>query len=150
MVLPNAHTSVDSSKTVGEIIALLVKEGAEEIHPVYGPKGLPTALGFIMPTATGTHAFRLPVNVERIQKRLLADWNAGRLSRGQTTPEHANRVAWRNVRDWLKAQFALIDTGMVKADEVLIPYLALGDGRTVYEAFVDQTLKLPAAGETTR
>ena len=61
-----------------------------------------------------------------------------------TAYEHAERVAWRIVRDWLDAQLALIETQQATADQVLLPYRVLEGGRTVYEAVIEQQGQLPA------
>jgi len=60
------------------------------------------------------------------------------------TPEHAERVAWRIVKDWLEAQLAIIRTEMATLDQVMLPYMRADDGRTVYELYRDQALALPA------
>lgn len=45
----------------------------------------------------------------------------------------AVRVAWRIVKDWVVAQMALVDTGMVKTEEVFLPYLVTGNGQTLFQ-----------------
>jgi hypothetical protein len=55
----------------------------------------------------------MPARVERVEKILYP--------RGNMTPsqkEQAYRTAWANIRDWITAQMALIDTQMVKPEYV--------------------------------
>jgi len=58
------------------------------------------------------------------------------------TIDHASNVAWRVVRDWLRAQIALIDSGMVMLDEIMLPYAITSGGKTALERFRDGTLIL--------
>src|SRR5438552_18436509 len=43
----------------------------------------------------------------------------------------AVRVEWRIVKDWVEAQLALIETRMVTAQQVFLPYAIMRDGRTL-------------------
>ena len=45
----------------------------------------------------------------------------------------AERTAWRNVRDWIMAQMAIIEAGQVEMEEVFLPYLTDRQGRTLYQ-----------------
>jgi hypothetical protein len=69
---------------------------------------------------------------------LAADAAAGRIRRAYGTPEHAARVAWRVIKDWLEAQLALIDARMAALDQVMLPYLLVDEDRTLYAAYRDQ------------
>ena len=44
------------------------------------------------------------------------------------------RVAWRILKDWVEAQLALIETGMVSVEQVFLPYCQSGNGETLFEA----------------
>lgn len=52
-----------------------------------------------------------------------------------TSREHATRVAWRVVKDWLEANLALIAAEMATIDEVMLPYLHVGDDKTLWQAY---------------
>lgn len=56
--------------------------------------------------------------------------------------EQARRVAWRQLYRWVQAQVALIQTGMVKTQEVFMPYLRTSTGQTVYELAEQRGFKL--------
>ena len=49
--------------------------------------------------------------------------------------EHATKVAWRVVKDWLEANLALIAAQMATIDEVMLPYLHVGDDKTLWQAY---------------
>jgi hypothetical protein len=59
--------------------------------------------------------------------------------------EQEYRTAWRNVLDWIEAQMAMIDTGMVKLIEVFLPYMTDGTGTTYFEVLEKKQFALPAA-----
>ena len=45
----------------------------------------------------------------------------------------AVRVAWRIIKDWVEAQMALVDTSMVKTEEVFLPYMMVKGDKTLAE-----------------
>jgi hypothetical protein len=49
--------------------------------------------------------------------------------------EQAERVAWRIIKDWVEAQMAILDTQMVKMEEVFFPYMLNGQGQTLFQAY---------------
>lgn len=135
MPLLNYTTKVSAGSTVGEIQKLLAKAGAEQVIVRYGKDSEPTSLLFEL----AGEMYILPCRSAEVHKKLLRDPNVpGRLS----TPEQAFRVAWRILKDWVEAQVAIIQTGMVDAQEVMLPYMVLrakdGSDQTVYENFREQ------------
>ncbi len=60
-------------------------------------------------------------------------------------PDQAERLAWRILKHWAKAQLAIIRTDIVTLDQVMLPYMRGDDGRTVYDLYRDQQLALPSA-----
>ena len=54
----------------------------------------------------------------------------------------AERTAWRNVRDWVLAQIALVESCDAEMDEVFLPYLMDEDGNTLYQAYSNGRLLL--------
>jgi hypothetical protein len=49
------------------------------------------------------------------------------------TKEQAARIAWRIVKDWLEAQLAMIEAGLVDLQQVFLPYAQDATGRTFYK-----------------
>jgi hypothetical protein len=129
MPLLNYTTTIAATKTVGEIQTLLAKAGASRIMVEYDAKAEPSALFFEL----RGQGYRLPCRNEAVFKALKADRGVpARL----TTPEQANRVGWRILKDWTEAQLAIIQTGMVAVDEVFMPYQVMANGATLYEHYV--------------
>ena len=72
------------------------------------------------------------------------DFASSRKARGTyTTREHAERVAWRVVKDWLEAQLGMVAAELASLDEVMLPYRQV-EGRSLYQLVSEQTLALPA------
>lgn len=127
---------------MGAVQATLVAAGARAIQVEYSPTGSPNSIAFSVETTYGLRYFVLPVNASLVQAVLTRD---PKVARQYQTPEHAERVAWRIVKDWLEAQLAIIRTEMVTLDQVMLPYMRADNGRTTYELYRDQQLALPAS-----
>jgi hypothetical protein len=141
----NYTTQIKAEKTAGECLAILGRSGASAIAITYTDRA-PTGLAFRLDTPHGGRDFTLPVNVEGVQKSLLKSYRAGKIRQGFTTDEHARRVAWRIVKDWLEAQLAIIDAQMVTLDEVMLPYLQVDPQHTLYQAYQEREQLALTAG----
>ena len=140
MPLLNYTTEVPVARTIGQVQALLVEAGARSIASEYSEVGTPTGMAFVVETAYGLRRFLIPVNSDSVFAVLAREKVQPRFK----TPQHAERVAWRIVKDWLEAQLAIIHTEMVTLDQVMLPYMSDDSGRTVYELYRDRQLALPA------
>lgn len=142
MPLPNYSTTIDHQKTAEEIRKLLRGRVSRTVMDE-DAAGNVTAIQFIISTDHGTFPFRLPVNVEACRATLQAQRQRGEI-RGpyNITTDKARRVAWRILKDWIRAQLGLIDTGMVATEEVFLPYLMLDPQTTMYDALKDGKLPL--------
>jgi hypothetical protein len=57
--------------------------------------------------------------------------------------EHAARVAWRVIKDWLEANLALIAAQMATIDQVMLSCLIVGDDDwTLWQAYRDRESSL--------
>lgn len=145
MPLLNYTTEVAVSRSVGNVQALLVEAGARQIMSEFNDVGTPIAVAFAIDTGYGLRNFHLPVSTDRVLAVLRRD---RKVPPRYKTPEQAERVAWRILKDWLEAQLAIIRTEMVTLDQVMLPYMqAEVGGRTVYELFRDQQLALPSGAD---
>ena len=136
-------TKIDPLKTMGEISECLVAIGATKIVTEY-EKGEPVGLFFIVPVDDigNEWPFTLPANVEPIYK-ILSDRRQNYSEDGHLRDrEQAKRTAWRLILRWVQAQTAMIQIGMVKTQEVFLPYLRREDGRTLFQQIEDHGLKL--------
>lgn len=142
MPILNYTTKIDAAKTAGEVQTILAKAGASAVAMQFGAGGRPTAIAFTAKTPFGMREFTLPVHVEKVRAVLLRQRVASSLS----SPEQAERVAWRIVKDWVEAQLAIIQTEMVTLDMVMLPYMRTDNGGTVFEQYTEQQQKLLEAG----
>lgn len=150
MGLLNYTTSIDAGKTVGEIQSKLAKAGAHQILHEYDGFGNVSALSFRIVTKFGDMAFRLPANIGAVEKILQGQYRNQKISRKYTETEQATRVGWRILKDWVEAQLALIETGMVTVEQVFLPYAQNEQGQTVYEYFLEKRFKTLALPEPSK
>ncbi|MCC6833311.1 MAG: hypothetical protein IT200_18400 [Thermoleophilia bacterium] len=151
MPILNYTTTIDATKTLAEIQALLARHGARAIQIDYDGQGAPVALAFQAETPIGRQAYRLPANIDAVFAVLTRQHQRGSVQRRFVTREQAARVGWRILKDWVQAQLAIIETQMTTLDEVMLPWLIAGrDGQTVYQLYAQRQLALPgAAGKDT-
>lgn len=134
MPIKNYTTKIDCYQSIGEIQGVLAKNGARKIMIDYDNTGLPVGIAFAIQTQQQMQAFILPANIDGVmsvfkKQNLKADI------------EQAKRTAWRNVRDWIMAQMAFIESGNVQMDEIFLPYLSDGK-KTLYQAYKSGQLLL--------
>lgn len=144
MPLLNYTTTIAVDKTVGEIQKILAVAGAKSIQVDY-TSGFPAAVAFFIDTPFGERSYVLPANVEGVWQTLHQQNRKGRVPSRLVTREQAARVAWRIIKDWTAAQMAIIQAGMVTIDQVMLPYMQVGN-QSLYEALKTSQLTLPAAG----
>lgn len=142
MGLLNYSTTIDAAKTISQIHSILAKCGADKILSEYKGGGI-EALSFMVEGPNGNLAFRLPANVRAVQKILEKQYQEGRIPRRYIGYEQAVRVAWRILKDWIEAQLAIIEAGMVTVDEVFLPYLLIEKDKTLYQSMLERGFLLP-------
>lgn len=139
MPIANYTTGVPSDRSLSQIEAMLLGAGARTVGRHFNASRRVVGVDFSLETEFGERAFRLPVRVEGVHKALIAD---PEVSRGKSSsPEQAERVAWRIAHDWLRSQLALIEAGMASLPEVMFPYTLVNGQDTVYEAYQQKQLE---------
>ena len=128
MAIKNYTTTIDVYQSLGEIQGALASHGARKIMVDYDVAGQPIGIMFGIETTDGPRGFCLPANADGV--RAVFAKQRIKAPKGQ-----AARTAWRNVRDWIMAQMAIIEAGQVQMDEVFLPYLTDGKGRTLYQLY---------------
>jgi hypothetical protein len=142
----NYTTQVDAAKTVGEVQQILAAHGAKQVIVAY-KEGRPDAIAFLVSTRFGDRPFLLPARPSAVLATLKEELRKRRIQPRFVTVAQAERIAWRQIKDWVEAQLALIRTGMVTMDEVFLPYLQLNGNLTAYEALVESRLALPGPSQ---
>lgn len=138
--LKNYRSSAELADILDAIRRTLAEGGARRISFEYDGAGEPREITFCLPIGEQLATFRLPARLYNVQPLIIESYrNAGRsVPHGQALKDQAARTGWANIRDWVAAQMAMIRTGMVKSQEVFLPYLLLEgyeEPITYYEAF---------------
>jgi len=153
MPILNYTTEVKVEKTANEIQEILRKHGAEAVAFEY-KDGSVEAISFKVATPQGSLGIRLPVDPDAIYnvlKRQIPGWRQTLYgSHGEQMEKsrraQSARVAWRIVKRWVEAQMAILETEMVKIEQVFLPYVIVGDRKTLYQAFTEGKLLIPEKG----
>ncbi|GAJ09138.1 unnamed protein product [marine sediment metagenome] len=147
MALLNYTTSIEAIKTVGEIQGILAGHGAKSILTDYTADGQVEALAFKILTPQGEIGIRLPVNPEAVLQVLTKQNRLRKVPGRYINRPQAVRVAWRILKDWVQAQMAILETEMVKMEQIFLPYAITKDGQTVYDLFEQRQFKMLGEGE---
>jgi hypothetical protein len=142
--IANYTTTVEAIKSVGEIQGILVGHGAKSIMTNYGDNGYVDSLSFLVDTPHGKLPFTLPVNPDAVLKVMRKDGLPPRYC----NRVQANRVAWRILKDWVRAQMALLETEMVQIEEIFLPYMVAKDNKTLYQVMVERQFLLSQGQES--
>lgn len=135
VAIKNESTTIAVDKTVGEVIGLLTRRGVMSVSTEFD-EGKLVGLSFVMKTDYGPRMYKLPVHADGVRQVLRSNGAPP----ARQTPEHAAKVAWRIAKEWLEIQIALVDAGLAKLDEVMLPYM-LTDERTMYEVYRERSMK---------
>ncbi len=133
MTLHMETTKIAPEKTAQEIGAMLAKAGVVAVHTEYKDKKI-VALSFSIDINGSVVPFRLPVRTEKLFDYFQARRDRyNRSDAAERDRAQAERVGWRQIYRWIQAQLALVDTGMVKAEEVFLPYVQTGIDETLFQ-----------------
>ena len=136
-------TKIEPGKTIAEIQDTLVKHGAKSVLANYDDSGKIESLSFSIKTPKKEIGIKLPCNPKPVQEVLRKQYEDGKIPRRYAEDEHqALRVAWRIVLYWVEAQMAILETQMVKMEQIFLPYAIMQDGRTLFENMKKKAFKL--------
>lgn len=147
MPLLDYTTSVPVSRTIAQIQAKLVEHGARAVMMEYDDRGRITALAFKVKMPNGELPIRLPIDAAATLRVLERQAYNREIPARYAKEEHAYRVAWRIIKDWVEAQLSLLSTEMVTISQLFLPYAITKDGRTVYETLAEGKFRLLAEGD---
>jgi hypothetical protein len=140
MAIKNYTSKVDVYTSLGEIQGELARHGARKIMVDYNTDGRPTGVTFAVETPGGMRGYVLPANIEGV----LTVFQRQRIPGNY---DQAEKTGWRNVRDWVMAQMAIVEAGMASVEEVFLPYMTDGRGNTLYGLYSTGRLALPGGNE---
>lgn len=128
MAIKNYTTKISAAQTVGEIQALLAKHGARKIMLEYGDNGAVSSIVFALDNNGQQYGFRLEPKTAGVSSIMAKEHI-------KCDKMQAERIAWRNIKDWIAAQIALVESEQAEMEELFLPYLIGKDEKTVYEIF---------------
>lgn len=137
MPILNYTTDVSCKKTAGELQGMLAAKGAQRVSVDYDADGNPAAVEFMITIHEAPVHFRLPCNVDGVQRALLR----ARLHHRKQSREHARNVAWRIVKNWCEAQLAIVESNQAEMAEVFLPYAIDSNGESMYALFKESKQK---------
>lgn len=133
-------TKIEPEQTVTEIQKVLGKYGAGAVMTEYD-KGEVTAVTFKINVYGRDWPFRLPCRWQAIHQVLSS--RRKKSTYRSDDIRQAKRVAWRQILRWIEAQLALAETGMVKIQEVFMPYMQVNlEGQTFFEKLEQTKFKM--------
>lgn len=143
MPLLNYTSDVPVEKTAGEIANILRKGGASAVLTEYDEAGQYVShISFRIKLHDKDISFRLPCDWKPVYEVMFKDVKTPQqmfydkkkqeniLSNRK---EQALKTAWRIIKDWTEAQMALVETQMVRTEQVFLPYAVMANGKTLSE-----------------
>lgn len=143
MAIANYTTTIEPAKTVGEINEMLAQAGAKSIRVNYENRE-PVSIFFIVEVDLQLIPFRLPASWEGVLKAMKQDESVRKYL---CKEEQAKRVAWRIVRDWVRAQLAFIEAHQASMAQLFLPHMVREDGQTLYEVIEEKGFRAIAPGK---
>lgn len=135
-------TKVDASQTASEIQEILAEAGATHVRTSYNPQeGGVDSIEFTLEIEAEQVGFRLSPDVEGMQRALKEDEG---VPPSKETIEHAEKVAWRNLKAWLESQLAFRAANQASLDQLLLGYGITRTGETMYHRLVEDKKLLEA------
>lgn len=135
------NSTSNSKSTFDKIQQVLAKSGASKIMFDYAPDGSGQleAITFAIRIDGQEVGFRLPAMKDNVFQILYGSIKSFppkhklHESQRQSYMDQAYKTAWANIRDWIDAQMALVQTRQVELVQVFLPYMLTKDGSTVYQ-----------------
>ena len=126
MPLANYTTKVDVGTTIVEIQRLLAEFGASSVSMHY-EGGKAVGIDFAVKLDGQPLQFRLPVNARAAMKAISGIKGAKSFHK---TPAHAENVAWRILKDWIRLQLTMVELQQAEVAQVFLPYALFNNGTT--------------------
>lgn len=128
-----------STHTFDKMNQILAQHGARKIMFEYDGMGKIQGINFTLMVNNVERGIKLPARIDKVEIAMYGTNNLDEKQRDQ-----AYRTAWANIRDWIDAQMAMLDTGMVIPLEIFLPFMIVNSiGQTVYEKAEENNFMLP-------
>lgn len=148
MPLLNYTTEKTADQSIATIQKILSRMNASKIMTDF-EEGEISAISFALPLNGQTIAFRIPCDWRKVYAVLVRDitcpykYDEKKIEKWKSDKRMQSvRVAWRIVKDWIEAQMAIIETEMVKTEQVFLPYMITSSGETLYQHIAANQFRL--------
>ncbi|MDD2822822.1 MAG: hypothetical protein PHQ59_01950 [Candidatus Daviesbacteria bacterium] len=145
--LLNYTTEIEAYKTINEIQQTLAVNGAKSILSNYNKAGQIEALSFSIDVNGKELGIKLPCDKQPVLRVLEEQVRQGKIRSGYANEDQALRVAWRIVKVWIDAQMAILQTKMVKMEQIFLPYMVTKNGQTLFETLNESGFKMLGSGD---
>lgn len=142
MPIKNYTTKIPAAQTVGEIQGILAAHGARKIMMDYREDGSVESITFALICKGQLRGFRLEANSAGVASLMASQ-------KIKCDEDQAERIAWRNIKDWVAAQVALVETEQATMDELFLPMMTDNSKQTLYGAFISGQLRLGDGNSST-
>lgn len=142
MPILNYTTKVSPEKSAVEIQHILAKGGAQSVTIDY-KNGRVSSIRFTLILGGVPIPYAIPCNIDGVHQALCRS----RIHYQKQTREHAERVAWRIVKDWAEAQIALVEARQAQMAEVFLPYAIARNGQSAFQIFEANAVRLLTSGD---
>ena len=132
MALKNYTSEVPVERTLQHIQKILSSNGADRVTIEYF-RGAAVGVSFVLNIEKRPMHIKLPARLEKVPFAMY-----GREVCSENEKQQVYRTAWKNIHDWIDAQLALVQTSMVKLEEVFLPYIQDKQGVTFFERMEQQ------------
>lgn len=122
-----------SKNIFSDIQKILSAHQARKLMFEYNKNGRVEGMAFGLEIDGKELMFRLPARTENLARLL---YQQDLLSLQDKEIDHCYQTAWANIRDWIDAQLAMVDTEMVVMGEVFLPYYVHKNGLSHFEAIL--------------
>lgn len=128
MPIKNYTTKIQPVQTVSEIQGMLATHGAKKIMFDYGDNGSVSCITFALEQNGSLRGYKLESKPHGVIAAMARDGM-------KCDSVQAEKIAWRNVKDWIAAQIALIETEQATMEELFFPKMIYSDNSTVFESY---------------
>ena len=123
-------------------MAMLAAKGASAIQIEYA-NGQPSGMSFKIDYDGQQIPFRIPANPVGVLQALKKS-----APPSMRTPEQAQRVAWRIMKDYIEVQLAVVESQQAQFAEVFMGYAIVQGGQTLFQAFTQNPSRMLTTGDS--
>lgn len=136
MALKNTYARLPVGRYIQKIQEELIGAGAVGIQQEF-ELGRVVSLSFLLDFNGKKVSFKLPINWKKVQQVLKNEGIAK-----ANNDDHAYRVSWAILNDWIEAQMAILASETVTMPQLFLPYAMSADGKTLFEKVENSKLLL--------